>query len=687
MRLHHSTERRHRFSGKKLLATAAVALLLTGAGSFGYSLLHSKTVDAGDCTGNSIVHCGSSNRQDLINTVRGNAQLQAIYAHFGLNASDYNRFVTSARPGMAYASNNTIVVDGRVVATNVWSIGRWSWVQGAGYWAVPIAGVNYYGNYNNKAFASTSTAIPVDVLFDQTGKMQFAVMTSACGNPATGTPVQPTEVCRALNMNPTNQADTYNFTTDASATNGAVIDHLVYNFGDGSNTVTTTNPAQVVTHHFTRSAEVSVTVYVRVPGGGIVVLTNCKHQVTVIPPATVACTNLALTPGKADEQGNVAYTLAATASAKNATIKGYTFYFGDKTATKTVDTKETLASVAHVYKPGTYTAHVEVTAVDLHGKTVIVGGPNCQKQISFTVPAPVVACDSLTLTAGTKDEQGNTAYTLTATASAQNATITGYRFSFGDNAQPQTVATANTTASTTHTYAPGSYTASVTVTATDLTGKTITVSGADCAKPVNVAVPECQPGVPMGSPQCYTYSCDLFTVTKGDNRTVTVSDFKSSSTNTSVAEATSVVVDWGDNGQAQSFAPASSVKGATHTYAATGNDTDTYNIVATAHFNVNGTDEVASGNCAQTVSYTTPPTPPTPPAQTSECRPGVATGSPMCTPCQYNAAIPASDTNCVKPAATLVNTGAGSNLGIFAAVTILAAFGHRLFLSRRLARQ
>lgn len=52
---------------------------------------------------------------------------------------------------------------------------------------------------------------------------------------------------------------------------------------------------------------------------------------------------------------------------------------------------------------------------------------------------------------------------------------------------------------------------------------------------------------------------------------------------------------------------------------------------------------------------------------TPECKPG----------------IPMGDKRCVETPTTLVNTGAGDVLGIFAAVTVAGALAHRLVLARR----
>jgi hypothetical protein len=659
-----SRQRRLNRAKKICITTAAFAALIT-ASFIGLSGLNRNAAYAGDCSTNSIIKCGSPSRTAFINSVKASPELQKIYAHFGLNPADYNRFITSAKTGSAIKSNNTIVVDGHVVATKVWSIGRNKASQGANPMTVPIPGAGtFYGNFNNQAFAASS--IPVDVLFDANGKMQFAVMTSSCANPATGSVIAPSFSCKALQATSTGN-DQWKFTTDASATNGATITKLVYNFGDGSATVTTTNPATAVNHTFTKSATVSVSVYVSVPGGGTVVLVNCKKAVTVTPPpATLACGMLTLTPGKADEQGNTPFTLAATATATNTTIKSYNFTFGDGKNT-VVNSSANTASTTHTYAPGNFMASVSVT--DSQNKTatsancskpVVVKTAECKPGVPIGSPeceASALACVSLVPTPGTPAADGSIPYTFVATAKSTNGTISSYSFDFGDNSQPQVVTTSATTANASHTFASGSFTATVTVNGKDASGNPVQAAvSTNCSQKINVNAPECKPGVPSGNSQCFTYTCDELTLTPGDNRTVTIASFKASSTNPD-ATLSGITIDWGDT-TTDEFTP-DVVVGKTHTFTA-----DTSNVTATAHFKVTGDDNdfpADGANCTKPVSFVTSSVTPPP------------------------AAPPA-----VEAASTvqeLVNTGAGSVAGLFAAATIVGTISYRLFLGRRLSRQ
>lgn len=101
-------------------------------------------------------------------------------------------------------------------------------------------------------------------------------------------------------------------------------------------------------------------------------------------------------------------------------------------------------------------------------------------------------------------------------------------------------------------------------------------------------------------PQAPSYACTLLSVTKEGNRTVAINDFKQTETNG--ATFTNAVVAWGDTSTPSATnAPI----GQSHTYTADG----TYRIVATAHFSVNGTDRIATGDtCIANVTFSTTPT-------------------------------------------------------------------------------
>lgn len=336
----------------KVLAITAVFAV---GSAIGLSLTHNGQARAADCDNNAIMRCGfNGSPADFVAKVQAaaNTDLPTIYSAYGLAPSQYAQFVTSARPGTAY-KDGRIVVDGQVVGTNATSIGRMASYQGPGYFTQNIGGTNYYGNSNSRAFAADS--IPVEVMFNAQGVMQFAVLTS-CGNPTTSTPVTPTYSCDLLQKTAVaGKLNTYSFTTAASAGNNAQISKVVYDFGDGT-TVEQANPATPVEHTYTQNGTFTakVTVYVHLPGNQTVtaVSAQCATQITVQIPY-YECTQLL---GAVLDASKYQYRFTATARFGNgATFKDATVNFGDSQSAAATINGNT-ATVDHTYgNAGTYT--------------------------------------------------------------------------------------------------------------------------------------------------------------------------------------------------------------------------------------------------------------------------------------------------------------------------------------------
>lgn len=142
------------------------------------------------------------------------------------------------------------------------------------------------------------------------------------------------------------------------------------------------------------------------------------------------------------------------------------------------------------------------------------------------------------------------------------------------------------------------------------------------------------------TPKTPTYACTAFGVTTGDNRTVTVNRFTFTASDGSKLGSTDL--NWGDG---SAVLTTNNVTGQTHQYAKDGTYT-----VSLSNFKISGKTVAISGNCAQTVTFTTPTVPPTTPP-------------------------------------VLPNTGAGDVIGLFGVASVLGALGYRVFLSRRLSRQ
>jgi hypothetical protein len=155
------------------------------------------------------------------------------------------------------------------------------------------------------------------------------------------------------------------------------------------------------------------------------------------------------------------------------------------------------------------------------------------------------------------------------------------------------------------------------------------------------------------TPPPATAQCSLFQIVVVDGRLIRVSNFDYSVQNGAAIK--NVTINWGD-GSTETVNPGE-VKGKEHTYAKDG----TYNVTTKVTFTVPGKEDIVSevAACAQQVQFA-PGKPPvvTPPTTTA----GVTQQRPT----------------------TLVNTGAGSIIGLFAAATIAGTIGYRRFLSRQL---
>lgn len=204
---------------------------------------------------------------------------------------------------------------------------------------------------------------------------------------------------------------------------------------------------------------------------------------TATPPPAIACQALQVAEISRDQRKFTATTSQPTGGA---TATGYTFDFGDSTTANT-----TSASTTHTYKEaGTYTAKV-IVHTTIGDKT----GTQCEAKVVIN-EQPAAACEGLNATLSDR-----THYTLTASASTTNATVSTYHYVITD-ASGKTVVDQSTNATTlSGDLQPGTYTAKVTA-VTSLGDRT----GDNCTASFTVEQAPCTiPGkeqYPAGSPEC-----------------------------------------------------------------------------------------------------------------------------------------------------------------------------------------
>src|SRR5688572_10612911 len=230
-----------RFTPRQYLTAGMLILALGAMLAIGFLIgRNSAAADIRDCgetdSGlNSIANnsesgggCGALSPDELITDINnGDPDDQAgVMAHFGLTSAKYQRFKDEAVMGVA-KTNGDIEVGGEVVGRHAWSIGRVKFNYSSDY---PISGV---GNYFKSAHTDVlKQNIPVMVLFDDEGSVEFAVLTS-CGNPAQMEKVRSKAECKDLIKTPVEgKKDTYSFTTDVKLEGLAKIVKLEY-FANG----------------------------------------------------------------------------------------------------------------------------------------------------------------------------------------------------------------------------------------------------------------------------------------------------------------------------------------------------------------------------------------------------------------------------------------------------------------------
>ncbi len=318
-----------------LLPATVLGLVGLALLAFGISTFTNKDAgasDGRDCSSNSVINCGAMSNEEFRTKYNQNASgdLDNIYNRFGLSPGEIDRFASTAKPGMSYKSyagqSDVIVVDGRIVATGVRSLGRNG--GNGNLYQINIDGATYHYGFNSTAFGSN--ALPVMVMFDENGVMEFAAINN-CGNVTWGDVVVPSFSCDTLNMSPVqDKKNTYNFSANVSAANGATVNKVVYDFGDGF-TAERTNPAEAVWHTYAQPGKYTakVTVLFNLPGGSVKSVTGvqCTKPVNIAPEPFYACKALTVMAISKDDH-TYRFTVR-TNQGNGATLKDASLDFGD----------------------------------------------------------------------------------------------------------------------------------------------------------------------------------------------------------------------------------------------------------------------------------------------------------------------------------------------------------------------
>ncbi len=174
---------------KKMFVVLSVALL-SGV------LISPLIVNGGsgrDCDDNAVIYCGTLTTTELNNKIRNGTgrtnqsatQLTALYNKFGYNVADYGKL----KEGYVTKSN-TVVLNGKTIASNVYSMGR-HWTSGS----TQVSGISYPLYLRHPAQSFISNSIPAFIYLNTDGSFRMAIIKS-CGNIVPGKILAPAPTYR-----------------------------------------------------------------------------------------------------------------------------------------------------------------------------------------------------------------------------------------------------------------------------------------------------------------------------------------------------------------------------------------------------------------------------------------------------------------------------------------------------------
>jgi uncharacterized repeat protein (TIGR01451 family) len=312
--------------------------------SFGVLNPSMMSANAADCSTNSVIKCGFGTLAELRSKYKSNAtgDLDDLYNRYGLTASVING--ATAKTGTVY-KDGRLVVDGKVVGTDAYSVGRH---YKAGSTSFKAGGTTFYERPTTVSMISNSMS--VIVFYDGNGNVIAAIMHD-CGNPVRVKVVpQPEYRCDALTATKINR-NTYDFAVAYTAKNGATFKNYSLNYGDGTSvTGRTTNPTR---HVYANPGTYTITATVYFTVNGVAKSSACTAKVTVDQAPAYKCDMLQVTKNSRTE-----FTFMPKYTATGgATFKSYSLNLGDGSTKSGLTTP-----YAHTYqKPGTYTVTATVT--------------------------------------------------------------------------------------------------------------------------------------------------------------------------------------------------------------------------------------------------------------------------------------------------------------------------------------
>ena len=263
---------------KSIIAATFVAVLAV----VGYNYVQgdsSYATEVRECGDNAIMRCGAMTAAELKSKYDANDRgTKGIFTHYNISATDVAN-AGSAKTGYVHP-NGTVTVDGKVVATDAYTVGRHASLGGNK--------VNAGGTIVYEGADRLKSSLSAFVFFNADGSFKSAVL-KVCGNPVRATPkkvVKPVYVCDTLKAEKISRTE-YKFTSSATAKDGAVIKGYTYNFGDGQ----TVKGGASINHTYAKAGTYAASVSVQVEVNGKIenVTNNCKVSVTIIDEKIKVC--------------------------------------------------------------------------------------------------------------------------------------------------------------------------------------------------------------------------------------------------------------------------------------------------------------------------------------------------------------------------------------------------------------
>lgn len=373
--------------GMGLLAVTAALVManITGTESQAMSSYRS-------CSADTIIKCGAISQSELLQKYDQNVgDVKHVYSHYGISRDDIAGASSEVVTGTVY-QDGRVVVDGKTIATDAYSLSRVKFTSAGTPRTVTINGTTYYEGPSMRIFTQ-----PVDAFVLLRGGKFYKAILSSCGNPLVATPKEeptpepePVYACDSLQANKI-EGTRYRFTARATAEDGAQIESYTFTFGDG-NSQTTSDKTIEHTYNQPGAYTAQVTVNILVDGK---VKTetgeDCKVKITIAEEVEeeplYRCDNLT---ARLIGERKFGYTLTYTAE-DGAILDRVTYNFGDST-TETFAADDA-TSVEHAYlESGDFTTTATLYFdVEENGETV-ERTKTCEVRVSLDekeVPCPI----------------------------------------------------------------------------------------------------------------------------------------------------------------------------------------------------------------------------------------------------------------------------------------------------------